>query len=164
MEIQMEEQQMATREEVPRAKRAYKSRGKMSEAEKLMRDLDAGYKHNRKMIEKSMEECGKGTNTYLAHVKALDAQLLEYARFRREIGMLPKSVASQTTTEYIFKATVGKGGSVQTTAVNAKQLQDIEHAEEKEYKKGMADSPEDEAIRAQFEAQYGDGAVEEEKE
>jgi hypothetical protein len=95
----MKEQQ--TPEEAPKAKRAYKSRGRMSEAEKLMRDLDAGYKHNRKMIEKSMEECSKGTNTYLAHVKALDAQLLEYARFRREIGMLPKSVTSQTTTEYI---------------------------------------------------------------
>jgi hypothetical protein len=40
----------------------------------------------------------------------------------------------------------------------------IERAEEKEYKKGMADSPEDETIRAQFEAQYGDGAVEDEKE
>jgi hypothetical protein len=40
----------------------------------------------------------------------------------------------------------------------------FERAEDKEYKKGMADSPEDEAIRAQFEAQYGHGAVEEEKE
>jgi hypothetical protein len=59
-------------------------------------------------------------------VKALDAQLLEYARLGREIGMLPKSVASQTTTESIFKAVVGKGGSVQTTAVNTKHLHDIE--------------------------------------
>jgi hypothetical protein len=160
----MEEEQTVAPEAAPKTKRAYKSRGKMSEAEKLMRDLDAGYKHNRKMIEKSMEECGKGTNTYLAHVKALDAQLLEYARFRREIGMLPKSVAAQTTTEYVFKAHVGKGGSVQTTAVNTKQLHDIELAEAKECKKGMADSPEDEAIRAQFEAQYGDGAVQDEKE
>jgi hypothetical protein len=48
--------------------------------------------------------------------------------------------------------------------VNTKQLHDIERAEEKEYKKGMADSPQDEAIRAQFEAQYGDGAVQDEKE
>lgn len=48
--------------------------------------------------------------------------------------------------------------------MNTKQLHDIERAEEKEYKKGMADSPQDEAIRAQFEAQYGDGAVQDEKE
>ena len=63
-----------------------------------------------------------------------------------EMGVLPKNVASQTTTEYIFKAHVGKGGSVQTTPVNRQQLTDIERAEAKECKKGMADSPEDEAI------------------
>ena len=72
-----------------------------------------------------------------------------------KMGVLPKNVASQTTTIYIFKAHVGQGGSVQTTPVNKQQLTDIERAEAKEYKKGMADSPEDEAIRAQFEAQYG---------
>jgi hypothetical protein len=71
-----------------------------------------------------------------------------------------QGAASQTTTEYIFKAHVGKGGSVQTSPVNKQQLHDIERTEAKECKKGMADSPEDEAIRAQFEAQYGDGAVE----
>ena len=79
------------------------------------------------------------------------------------MGVLPKNVVSQTTTEYIFKAHVGKGGSVQTTAVNTKQLHDIERAEAKECRNGIAESPEDEAIRAQFEAQYGDGAAQEEK-
>jgi hypothetical protein len=43
--------------------------------------------------------------------------------------------ASQTTTEYKFKAHMGKGGSVQTMPVNDKQLHEIERAEEKEYKK-----------------------------
>jgi hypothetical protein len=56
--------------------------------------------------------------------------------------------ASRTTTEYKFKAHVGKGGSVQIMPVNDKQLHEIERAEEKEYKKGVADSPEDEVIRA----------------
>jgi len=76
-----------------------------------------------------------------------------------KMGVLPKNVASQTTTIYIFKAHVGQGGSVQTTPANKQQLTDIERAEAKEYKKGMGDSPEDEAIRAQFEAQYGDRAL-----
>ena len=69
-----------------------------------------------------------------------------------KMGVLPKNVASQTTTQYLFKAHVGQGGSVQTTPANKQQLTDIERAEAKEYKKGMGDSPEDEAIRAQFEA------------
>jgi len=59
---------------------------------------------------------------------------------------------------------VSRGGSVQTMPVNNKELHDMERAEEKEYKKGVADSPEDEAIRAQFEAQYGDSAVQPERE
>ncbi len=67
--------------------------------------------------------------------------------------VLPKNVASQTSTEYIFKGHVSKGGTVQTLPVNSKQLQDIERTEEKEYNNGIADSPEDEAIRAGFEAQ-----------
>ena len=58
------------------------------------------------------------------------------------MGVLPKNVASQTTTEYKFKAHVGKGGSVQTMPVNNKQLRDMERAEDKEYKEGVADSPE----------------------
>jgi hypothetical protein len=62
--------------------------------------------------------------------------------------------ASQTTTEYKFKAHVGKGGSVQTMPVNDKQLHEIERAEEKEYKKGVADSPVDEAIRAHVVSRY----------
>jgi hypothetical protein len=43
-------------------------------------------------------------------------------------------------------------------------LLDITRAEEKEYRKGVSDSPEDEAIRAQLEAEFGDCAVQPEKE
>jgi hypothetical protein len=96
-------------------------------------------------------------------LKALQQLEIDYVEQITKMGVLPKNVASQTTTEYIFKAHIGKGGSVQTTSVNTKQLHDIERAEAKECKKGMADSPEDEAIRAQFEGEYGDGAVEAEK-
>ena len=35
----------------------------------------------------------------------------------------------------------------------------MERAEDKEYRKGMFDSPEDEAIRAQLEAEFGDHAA-----
>jgi hypothetical protein len=160
----MKELPTVTSNGAPKSKRAYKSRGKMSEAEKLMRDLDAGYKHNRKMIEQSMAECGKGTNTYLAHVKALDAQLLEYARFRREIGMLPKSIAAQATTQYVFKAHVAQSGNVTTVPVSsAAEMKELERSEEQEMKKGYFTSEEDEAIRARFEAEFGNGAVEPER-
>jgi hypothetical protein len=76
---------------------------------------------------------------------------IDYVEQITKMGVLPKNVASQTTTEYIFKAHVSRGGSVQTMPVNNKELHDMERAEQN--KKGVADSPEDEAIRAQFEAQ-----------
>jgi hypothetical protein len=132
----------------------------------LIKQLEVTHKYVKKDILDALKskECSPGTNSRLAYLKALQQLEIEYVEQITKMGVLPKNVASQTMTEYIFKAHVGKGGSVQTTPVNTKQLHDIERAEAKDCKKGMADSPEDEAIRAQFEAQYGDSAVQEEKE
>jgi hypothetical protein len=162
----MEEQQELTPERTPKANRAYTQRNKLSAAEKAIAKLDKTHKFVRLDILKALrgEECSPGTNSRLAYLKALQQLEIDYVEQITKMGVLPKNVASQTTTEYIFKAHVGKGGSVQTTPVNKQQLRDVERAEEKECKKGMADSPEDEAIRAQFETQYGDGAVENAKE
>jgi hypothetical protein len=161
----MEEQQPVVPEEAPKAKRAYKQRIKLSDAEKAIAKLDKTHKFVRHDILKALraKECSPGTNSRLAYLKALQQLEIDYVDQITKMGVLPKNVASQTTTEYIFKAHVGKGGSVQTTTVNTKQLRDIERAEEKEYKKGISDSAEDEAIRARFEAQYGDGALQEDK-
>jgi hypothetical protein len=150
----------------PKPKRKYKQRLSKTDAEKAIKQLEVMHKYVKKDILDALKskECSPGTNSRLAYLKALQQLEIDYVEQITKMGVLPKNVASQTRTEYIFKAHVGKGGSVQTTLVNKQQLHNIERAEEKEYKKGMADSPEDEAIRAQFEAQYGDGAVEDEKE
>jgi hypothetical protein len=142
----------------PTAKRRYKTRNRMNESEKLLRDLDANYKSTRKMLLKSLENCNLGTGSYLQHLKALDDQFLKYAEFRRDIGILPKNVASQTVTEYKFRAVTGKGGSVRTVPVHSKQQAlELDRAEEKEIKKDIFDSPEDEAIRKQFEEEFPEG-------
>jgi hypothetical protein len=139
----------------PQKKRAYKTRNRMSESDKLVRDLDAGYKANRKLIIDSMKECSVGTNSYLSHVKALDKQLLDYAAFRREIGVLPKNIHAETSTEFVFKAHVSKGGNVRTVPVSTPaQMQELDRAEAREVKNGYSDSPEDEAIRAGFDEQF----------
>ncbi len=162
----MEEQQTVVPEEAPKTKRAYKQRLSKTDAEKAIKQLEVMHKYVKKDILDALKskECSPGTNSRLAYLKALQQLEIDYVDQITKMGVLPKNVASQTNTEYIFKAHVGKGGSVQTTLVDKQQLHNIERAEEKEYKKGMSDSPEDEAIRAQFEAQYGDGAVEDEKE
>jgi hypothetical protein len=162
----MEKQQTVVSEETPKAKRAYKQRNKLSDAEKAIAKLNKTHKFVRLDILKALRgsECSPGTNSRLAYLKALQQLEIDYVEQITKMGVLPKNVASQTTTQYIFKAHMGQGGSVQTTSVNKQQLTDIERAEAKECKKGMADSPEDEAIRAQFEAEYGDSAVQEKKE
>lgn len=77
-----------------------------------------------------------------------------------KMGVLPKNVQAQTRTKYVFKAQVSQGGGVQTFGVDSKQqLLDITRAEEKAHKEGASDSPEDQAIRAQLEAEFGDFAA-----
>ena len=111
------------------------------------------------------KECSPGTNSRLAYLKALQQLEIDFAEQMTKMGVLPKNIQAQTKTEYVFKAHVGKGGAVQTVAVDSKQqLLDITRAEEKEYKSGVANSPEDEAIRAELEAEFGDHAAQPEKE
>jgi hypothetical protein len=150
----------------PKPKRKYKQRLSKSDAEKAISQLQVMHRYVKKDILAALKskECSPGTNSRLAYLKALQQLEIDYVDQITKMGVLPKNVTSQTTTEYIFKAHVSKGGTVQTMPVNNKQLQDMERAEKREYSKGIADSPEDEAIRAQFEAQYGDGAAQPEKE
>ena len=141
-------------------KRKYKTRNRMSESEKLLRDLEANYKSTRKMLLKSLENCNLGTGSHLQHLKALDDQFLKYAEFRRDIGILPKNIASQTVTEYKFRAVMGKGGSVRTVPLQTKQQAlELDRAEEKQARRNLFDSPEDEAARAQLEAEFGDSVA-----
>ncbi len=142
-----------------------RKRGKLTDADKLIRDLNAGFKANRKLLEQSLAQCSPGTNSYLAHIKALDDQFLKYSEFRREIGVLPKNVGTITEKEFIFKAHASKGGAVNTTRISTPaQMQEIERAEAKEIKKGQYLSAEDEAIRAGFDEQFSVGAAQSEGE
>jgi hypothetical protein len=132
-----------------------------TEAERAITQLEVTHKYVKKDILAALKqkECSPGTNSRLAYLKALQQLEIDFVDQITKMGVLPRNVASQTTTEYVFKAHVAKGGGVQTLAVDSKQqLLDITRAEEKEYKKGVANSAEDEAIRAQLEAEYGDRA------
>jgi hypothetical protein len=150
----------------PKTKRPYKKRMPKSDAQKAITQLEVTHKLVKKDILAALKqkECRPGTNSRLAYLRALQSLEIDFAEQMTKMGVLPKNVQAQTKTEYIFKARIGKGGGVQTTAVDSKQqLLDIARAEEKEYKAGVANSPEDEAIRAQLEAEFGDAAAQPEK-
>jgi hypothetical protein len=146
-------------------KRKYKQRPSKSDAEKALTQLEVTHKYVRKDILAALnqKECRPGTNARLAYLKALQQLEIDFVDQLTKMGTLPKNVAAQTTTEYKFKAHVSKGGGVQTLAVSAKQLSEMERTEDKECRKGAFESPEDAAIRAQLEAEYGDRAAQPEK-
>jgi hypothetical protein len=148
-------------EQPSKPKRAYKKRLSKTEAEKALTQLEVTHKYVKNDILAALKqkECSPGTNSRLAYLKALQQLEIDYVEQITKMGVLPKNVASQTTTSYMFKAHVGKGGGVQTLAVSAKQLSEMERTEDKECRKGSFESPEDEAIRAQLEAEFGDRAV-----
>lgn len=150
-----------TLEPESKPKRKYKQRLSKSDAEKAITQLEVTHKYVKKDILTALKskECYPGTNARLAYLKALQQLEIDYVEQITKMGVLPKNVTSQTTTAYKFKAHVGKGGSVQTMPVNNKQLHDLERAEQREYDKHVAGSPEDEAIRAQLEAEFGDSAA-----
>jgi hypothetical protein len=142
-------------------KRKYKQRLSKSDAEKAITHLEVTHRYVKKDILSALksEECKPGTNARLGYLRALQQLEIDFAEQMIKMGVLPKNVQAQTKTSYMFKALVGKGGAVQTIPVTSKQLNDVEQAEEQEYRKGVANSPEDEAIRAQLEAEFGDTAV-----
>ena len=131
-------------------KRKYRTRNRMSNSQKLIRDLEAGYKANRKLLEKSLAACSIGTNSYLAHLKAMDDQFLKYADFRREIGVLPKNVGSTTEREFIFKAHAAKAEpSIRRVSLRPRRCKRLS-ARRPRKSEGQCLSAEDEAIRAGF--------------
>jgi hypothetical protein len=149
----------------PKPKRAYKKRMSKTDAQKAITQLEVTHKLVKKDILTALKqkECRPGTNSRLAYLKALQQLEIDYVEQVTKMGLLPKNVSAQTTTSYQFKAHVSKGGVVQTLAVSDKQLSEIERSEGKEYRKGVFESPEDEALRAQLEAEFGDHATQREK-
>ena len=152
--IEQKAEPVPARESKP--KRKYKQRLSKTDAEKAITQLEVTHRYVKKDILDALKskECGPGTNSRLAYLKALQQLEIDYVEQITKMGVLPENVQAQTATSFVFKAYVGNGGTVQTLPVNSKQLGDMERAEKREYNKGIADAPEDEAIRARFEAQY----------
>jgi hypothetical protein len=145
----------------PRTKRRYKQRLTKSDADKAITSLIVTHRYVRKDILAALreKECRAGTTARLAYLKALQQLEIDFAEQMVKMGVLPKNVQAQSQTSYKFKAVVGHGGTVQTLAVSDQQLDELEKAEAKETRKGVAEEPEDEAIREQLEAEYGSSAT-----
>lgn len=158
----MEEQPELTQDGAPNAKRAYKQRAKLSAAAKAIAKLEKTHKFVRLDILKALrgKECSPGTNSRLAYLKALQQLEIDYVDQITKMGVLPKNVQAQTTTQYVFKAHLGSGGNVSTVPVSTlAEVRELERIESKEMKKGYFMSEEDEAIRAELEAEFGGEAV-----
>lgn len=120
----------------------------------FLSDLRRYYETCRTALARSTKKCTEGTAVMLAHIKAAWDLEKEYLEAMQGLGVLPKNLGNLTKTEYIFKAHVSKGGGVNTTVVAGKEdLKTIE-AKEVKYLEAAHESPEDQAIRAQFDEEF----------
>ncbi len=120
----------------------------------FLSDLRRYYETCRTALARSTKKCTEGTAVMLAHIKAAWDLEKEYLEAMQGLGVLPKNLGNLTKTEYIFKAHVSKGGGVNTTVVkDNKDLKTIE-AREVKYLEAAHETPEDAAIRAQFDEEF----------
>jgi hypothetical protein len=154
---------MTTENETPACtKRAYKKRRTKSDADRAITALIVAHRFVKKDILSALrsERCAVGTNARLAYLKRLEDSEIAFAEVMTKMGVLPKNAKAESANQFVYKAVVSKGGSVQTLAVtNKQQLADLEKAEAREFNKGAADTPEDDAIREQLEAEFGSSAT-----
>lgn len=123
----------------------------------FLSDLRRYYEVCRAALARSTKKCTEGTAVMLAHIKAAWELETEYLEAMQGLGVLPKNLGNLTKTEYIFKAHVSKGGGVSTSVVlNNDDLKTIEAREVKSLE-AAHETPEDAAIRAQFDAEFARG-------
>jgi hypothetical protein len=66
-------------------------------------------------------------------------------------GLLPKNLGNSTKTEFVFRAHMGKGGAINTTAV---KREDVNELESKEFADIPVETAEDKVITDALEAEF----------
>lgn len=120
----------------------------LDNADKLIRRMHKSYNDARKQIKAAMAECSAGTQTHLAHIKAL-AEL--DAKERAEeiaVGIAPQDLQKATQLEYHYVAhvhTIPANRAEAEALVREGMLKDLGK---------LHYSDEDEAIRKRLEEQF----------
>lgn len=120
----------------------------LTEEAKRIKRMRKSYNDARKQVKEAMAQCSAGTNTHLAHIKAL-AEIDSNERAEEiALGLSPANLGAMVTTSFVYVA------HCPTIPANKAELEKLLHGQ---MVKACADvhyEPEDEAIRQSFEESF----------
>ena len=120
----------------------------LTDEQRRIRRMRKSYNDARKQVKKAMAECSAGTNTHLAHIKAL-AEIDANERAEEiALGLSPANLGAVTRTEFLY---VAFANSVPTTREELAKVLGTQLAKACE---GLAISDEDAATRQKLEEDY----------
>jgi hypothetical protein len=117
----------------------------------VAQDLIQSFNEFCEQLDASTKETTNGTSNKLKHLQAKIDYKLKIITALQSLGLLPRDLGNMTRTEFIFKATVGKGGSVTTAPATREQAAELER---KEFAALPATTPEDQAIVDALEQEF----------
>jgi hypothetical protein len=121
---------------------------KLSEETKRIRRMRKSYNDARKQIKAALAICSIGSNTHLAHIKAL-AELDTKERAEEiALGLSPANLGAMVTTEFVYVA------HVQAMPANRAELEKLLGKQMVKAVDGLHYDDADEAIREELKQEY----------
>jgi hypothetical protein len=120
----------------------------LTDEAKRVKKLHKSYNDARKQIKAAMEPCSPGTNTHLAHIKALSELDSREREEEIALGLMPANLGAMVTTEFIYIA------HVQAMPANRAELAQLLTKQTTKAVDGLHYDDADEAIREQLKQEY----------
>ena len=121
---------------------------KLSEETKRIKRMRKSYNDARRQMKAALAICSMGSNTYLAHIKAL-AELDTKERAEEiALGLSPANLGAMVTTEFIYVA------HVQAMPANRAELAQLLGKQMVKAVDGLHYDDADEAIREQLQSEF----------
>jgi hypothetical protein len=120
----------------------------LTDEAKRVKKLHKSYNDARKQIKAAMEQCSPGTNTHLAHIKALSELDSRERAEEIALGLTPANLGAMVTTEFIYVA------HVQAMPANRAELEKLLGRQMVKASDGLHYDDADEAIREQLQSEF----------
>ena len=128
-----------------------------TESSKLVKELTASYRTNRRLIEDAMTGLPKGTKVYLDHVTALDRLARSHRAELAARGLVPTNLGVGSTPQWVFIARVTSQGAAYTVQIDPQKLDQELRNQKAENAARIAKNitPEAQAVRHSLDVEFG---------
>jgi hypothetical protein len=118
--------------------------------------LNSAYKFVSTQLLKSAKECSDGTNVGLRHTKLIRDLATKHLENRQSVGAIPQDIAAATAEGIRYVTYRSTDGTLKSVKVESdEELRKVLAEQEEEQGNGQYTSDEDNAIRKEFEKQFG---------